>query len=349
AEGVRALIEATSHLQAQTALRCLSGSVRDAVSHWRKDLLEIISELDAIIDFGEDHSSDGALTISSELRNTIVAVREEMLRFVNQSKRSRMRKYGHKVVIVGAPNVGKSSLLNILVNEEIAIVSNLPGTTRDFIQVNVDLIGPSSINLIDTAGLNDDIFLEFLIAAAEGRLRSIQKAREADLILWVIDANNAEEVGRDPRGNLRKMLRGYLPEDDRIFIAFNKIDLCRSFEAADFTGNAIFPTSRISCFTRENISDFKAKLSEFMSSRFSPNHFTSAESIFIDDRQLNCVRKAADEIENAISLIDNSEDQLCQVVALRRAINELANISPELNIETDDVLNQIFEKFCIGK
>ncbi|KAK9916100.1 hypothetical protein WJX75_008574 [Coccomyxa subellipsoidea] len=180
AEGLADLLAAETDAQRRQALRQSGGEMRRRHERWRGALLRCLAAAEAIIDFGEDE--DIAPDVAADVRRQVAAVRAELARHVSSGRRGELIRSGVKVAIVGPPNAGKSSLLNVLAAREAAIVSPIPGTTRDAVEVSIELEG-FKVTLVDTAGLRESA--DAIEVAGMQRARSAM--RDADIIALVID------------------------------------------------------------------------------------------------------------------------------------------------------------------
>jgi tRNA modification GTPase len=180
AEGLADLINAETEQQRRLALRQLQGGLKEQYERWRGELVRALAHLEATIDFVDEELPDD---LAKSVRPRIAKLRTEIGTHLDDDRRGEIVRDGFTVVILGAPNVGKSSLLNALARRDVAIVSSVPGTTRDTIEVDLDL-GGYAVTLIDTAGLRDTTDA----IESEGIRRARAKAQHADVRLGVIDA-----------------------------------------------------------------------------------------------------------------------------------------------------------------
>ncbi len=180
AEGLADLINAETEQQRRLALRQLQGGLKEQYERWRGELVRALAHLEATIDFVDEELPDD---LAKSVRPCIAKLRTEIGSHLDDDRRGEIVRDGFTVVILGAPNVGKSSLLNALARRDVAIVSSVPGTTRDTIEVDLDL-GGYAVTLIDTAGLRDTTDA----IESEGIKRARAKAQHADVRLGVIDA-----------------------------------------------------------------------------------------------------------------------------------------------------------------
>lgn len=320
AEAVQELISAGSEASVRHAYGQLDGNVRQELSGMKDRLLDVKAVLEARLDFpdeetGEDDNKD----ILDGVRDVLKRCRTLLASY----RRLRAYRQGFSVVIAGKPNVGKSSLLNALLREERAIVSDVPGTTRDYIKEDL-YIGGVPIRIVDTAGLReagDDL-------ESEGVRRSLSKINSADLILLVLDVSSALDDNDALILNMTK-------DKERIIIG-NKSDLSRSslFKNAD-----VF----VSAAKNKNID----KLTEIIKERTGILDSEKISGIVsVTERHAHALSGISDILT---SLLDDFNDRPLDMVAMdiESAVCCLEEITGEKY--TEEVLSRIFSKFCIGK
>jgi len=319
AEGLADLVGAETAAQRRQALRQLEGALGRLYEDWRNRLLRALAHLEAAIDFPEEGLPDG---LSAEVRESAAALRGEIARHLADGHRGERMRDGVAVAIIGPPNAGKSSLMNALARRDVAITSAVAGTTRDVIEVALDL-GGYPIVLADTAGLREscDSIEE------EGVRRARARAAAADLRLLVLDATKPAPAL--PRG---------LAERDTIII-LNKVDLGvgDSGEGADRLGSG--PALRLSVRTGMGMSELLARLQQEVTARFAPG----------DAAVLTRARHRA-ALEACATALDRFAEQPAPELAaedLRLAAQALGRITGRVDVE--DMLDIIFREFCIGK
>jgi tRNA modification GTPase len=361
-EALADLIDADTEAQRRQALGQLDGRLSALAEGWRARLVAILAPLEADIDFPDEEGVPAA--VAARAGPQIEAMLAELRRRREESNRIRTIREGVRVAILGAPNAGKSTLLNRLAGSDLAIVSALPGTTRDVIEARLDL-GGLPVLLADTAGLRtagDEI-------EAEGVRRSRARAESADLRLFVVDvAAYAEQSPTAIGGDLMR------PGD---FVVLNKIDAAGSGSAAlsgsppgaPFSRGGILasrtpsipphekggpggdrhgkdePDSiqqfRLSAKTGEGVDAFIAALAETIRERFS----ASAETGLSRRRHVEAVDRAIASLERAQGLIATAPELAAEDVRLAaRALGEITGA-----VDVEDVLAEIFASFCIGK
>ncbi len=323
AEAVADLINAKTELARKAAIKQLQGDLSSYVNSLREKMLELLAYVEADIEFSEEDiptlTKDQTILILTSVEDGIRAL-------LSTVRRGEFIRRGINLAIVGKPNVGKSSLFNALLGQDRAIVTDIPGTTRDFLQEQVHLYG-IPINFIDTAGIRSTYdSLERL-----GIQRSVERIKNADLVLFVIDSSNPVEREDWEVYNLIK-------ERDHIKV-LNKVDLGINPSVMDTFPDAVW----ISAKTGEGIE----KLKEVMLEKVG--------LINEDCMNLYISTRHADILEKALSVIGSvkgkilMEDISPEIIMLdiREALNHLEEIVGI--ITTEDMLDSVFSRFCIGK
>jgi tRNA modification GTPase len=322
AEAVADLVAAETAAQRRQALRQLSGELRDLYEGWRGRLLRALAHLEAAIDFPDE---DLPSSIVQGVTGTVEELVSEISTHLADNRRGERLRDGLSVAILGPPNAGKSSLLNALARREAAITSATAGTTRDVIEVHLDLGGYPAI-VADTAGLRDagDAI------EAEGVRRARARAAEADLKLMVLDALRPEEADAAVRT---------LIDADTLVVA-NKIDLAPSDAASAWTdGIGPAPALRISVKTGAGLDALLAKLTDELARRFD----ATGAPLITRARH----RAALEECLAALRRHDPAALPELAAEDLRLAARALGRITGRVDVE--DLLDIIFRDFCIGK
>lgn len=314
-ESLAELMEAVTPVGAGAALKGVQGELRRFFLSLRQQLLELLAQMEARLDFPEEGIEPETLQELGARITSLKATLEDLLR---ASRRMRVFVQGATLVIAGAPNVGKSTLLNALLGEERAIVSATPGTTRDYLESLGELKG-IPLKLVDTAGIRratDPI-------EAEGIERTRKKLAEADLILWLRSPVDEE----DPEvGELLKSL----PEET-VLELWNKRDLAPP------------PRPEVLAISARDPEDL-ARLKEVLAQRLSPPR----EPLFLTSlRQEAHARAALAALGRARTAILEGRAEELIAEELREARDELARLLGEIHPE--EILEQIFSRFCIGK
>ena len=323
AEGLDDLIHADTDRQRRQALRQLKGLLGDRARDWRAQIIEAAALIEAGIDFSDEGDVPSELTAPALARiRTLLGEIEEVLAAQGRSERLRD---GLVVAIAGPPNVGKSTLINQLARREVAIVSPHAGTTRDVIEVQLDLDG-YPVTVIDTAGIREtDDPVE-----QEGVRRARARAAEADLVLWMTDAQHHADTDRSAAPT---------------WVIRNKVDLDR---AADGGGSAAgLPSEpgaadfKISASRGDGVGELIVALVAF-----AQNYFGAAEGGLIGrERQRQLLQQAATSLQRSISVVGQGEELAAE--DLRAAAYSLGRLLGRVDVE--DILDVIFREFCIGK
>ena len=317
AEGLDDLIHADTDRQRRQALRQLKGLLGDRARDWRAQIIEASALIEAGIDFSDegDVSTELVEPALAKVRALLGEI-EEVLAAQGRSERLRE---GLVVAIAGPPNVGKSTLMNALARREVAIVSPHAGTTRDVIEVQLDLDG-YPVTVIDTAGIRgtDDPVEQ------EGVRRARARAAEADLVLWMSDS--LHEQGPQPAGVAVWQVR-------------NKIDLGGAEpEATEREGARVF---RISASRGDGIGELIGALIGF-----AEKYFGNGEGgVVTRERQRKLLQQTASSLQRSISAVGAGEELVAE--DLRAAAYSLGRLLGRVDVE--DILDVIFREFCIGK
>jgi len=323
AESVADLIASESEAAHQTALKQLRGGFSNKLQTLRTKLIDFASLIELELDFSEE---DVEFADRKQFENLLDAIKVELEKLIQSFKLGNVIKNGIPVAILGAPNVGKSTLLNTLLNEEKAIVSAIAGTTRDAIEDELNIEG-FMFRFIDTAGIRETTdIIENL-----GIKKSLEKAELANIVLFLIDAD----------ANISKQL---LELDkikdtakDKLLIVINKIDL--KPEIKDDFKDALF----ISAKKDEGIEGLKTKLLEFVNTEQLSNN----ETIVTNLRHYEELQLTLHEINTIIEGLNSGLTGDFLAINIRQSLFHLGSITGE--VTTDTLLGNIFGKFCIGK
>ncbi len=321
AEAIADLVDAESEAQRRQALTQLGGGLKQQYEAWRTDLIDILARLEVYIDFPDE---DLPAELTDSILGRIRALEGKLSAAITDSHRGRQIREGYRIVILGEPNAGKSSLFNALLKAEAAIVTPIAGTTRDIIEAQLR-IGPYSVLLYDTAGLrHTDEVVE-----AEGIRRARAKADEADLRIWVIDSTGPA-----------------LPEDfrDGDLMVFNKID---EAEETERQAVAALRVSRetsvfaVSVALGQGIVDLVTTVEEIVGEQLSAQTFPAATRL----RHIERLTEARDQL--AIAARSNLAVPELSAENIRSAVNSFEALFGRYDVE--GVLDVIFSSFCIGK
>jgi tRNA modification GTPase len=318
AEGLADLVVAETAAQRRQALRQLGGDLGRLYENWREKLLGALAHQEATIDFSDEDLPD---EIDAKVRLGIAALDCRIADHLADGRRGERLRAGVQVVIMGAPNVGKSSLLNVLAQRDAAIVSESAGTTRDVIEVHMDL-GGYPVLIADTAGLRDSVGE----VEREGVRRARQRAGDADLKLAVFDAPSWPDVDSETAG---------LVDTDTV-VAINKADLATPKPPLEMGGR---PAYAISVLTGQGVDALVTALGEGVAERCS----VSASPLLTRHRH----RQALEDCRAALGRFLAADAPELAAEDLRLAARSLGRITGRVGVE--DMLDIIFRDFCIGK
>lgn len=318
AEAVCDLIHAKTQNFAQQSAKNLSGILTEKIKEIRNDIFEVLSRIIAGIDFPDDVKEPEYEYLESEIQKALSKI-DEILSF---AKSSNILRQGIKIAILGKPNVGKSSLFNVLLSMNRAIVTDIPGTTRDIITETLDFDG-IPITLIDTAGIRENSQIDRVEEI--GIEYSKQAADEADLILFLFDGSTG--LSQDD-----ETILDLIKDKTHIKIA-NKADLMHvSNEEA----------LKLSTITKQGFDELKQEIRKFVSEK------SIEDTEFItNNRQQDCLKNAQESLNQALLATQINELQDLISIDVKSALLYLDEITGE--VITDDILNNIFDNFCIGK
>ena len=328
AEAVMDIIQGKTEKSVSLSLDQLRGDLRDKVNQFKKALLDITAHVNVVLDYPEEGIDD---PLPAELRNNLEKVYEEANHLIDSYDTGKKIKEGIKTVIVGKPNVGKSTLLNALLHEERAIVTHVAGTTRDVIEEIINIKGVPLV-LVDTAGIRktDDIVENI------GVEKSKQFIGKADLVLLVLDAskeleNEDIEVINQIKENKKKVI-----------VLLNKIDLNKKINLA---GHNLENIVEISAKDNIGIEDMQEKIYSYIVEEDVEN--SSEKLIITNIRHKTALEKTKDAIKNIFETIDMGLPMDLISVDLKEALDSLSEITGE--ISSEDILDHVFGNFCVGK
>lgn len=324
AEAVADLIASQSQQAHAMALNQLRGTFSHELSALREKLIEFASLIELELDFGEE---DVAFADRSALIDLVQQVLAKVKRLISSFALGNAMKEGVPVAIVGAPNAGKSSLLNYLLGEERAIVSEIAGTTRDVIEETLNIDG-ISFRLMDTAGIRETSET----IEAMGIARSQEKIARARVVLALSDASNATQLEAD-RVWVDELRTSY-PEKEIIWVA-NKTDLHAVSLPVDYA---------ISAITGAGINTLTHALSERIKQDFDVNQ----ETIVSNVRHVEALEQTQTALLAALNGLSHQLPADLVAMDIRSAMRSLGNITGEIEMDTD-ILGTIFSRFCIGK
>jgi tRNA modification GTPase len=319
AEGLDDLIHADTDRQRRHALRQLRGLLGDKARDWRTQIIEASALIEAGIDFSDEGDVPEQLIAPALAK--VKGLLREIQDVLGASGRSERLRDGLVVAIAGPPNVGKSTLMNQLARREVAIVSPYAGTTRDIIEVQLDLDG-YPVTVIDTAGIREtDDPVE-----QEGVRRARARASEADLVLWLADTD-AQTIERE--------------ESAPVWLVRNKIDFDTTGMSGSKFEQAASREFRVSARRGDGIGGLVAALVAFARDYFGANE----SSLISRERQRRLLQETADSLQRSIDMMAQGDEFTAE--DLRMAAYSLGRLLGRVDVE--DILDVIFRDFCIGK
>lgn len=326
AEAVGDLINAQTESSRKMALKGVDKTIFGEINELKEKVLALIANIEVNIDYPE---YEDAIVVTKEMINdTNEFIREKVGKLLKNSKKGLLIKNGLKIVIVGKPNVGKSSILNSLLNENKAIVTDIKGTTRDIVEGTL-MIDGVKIDILDTAGIRETND----VVEAIGVKRSVDAIDEADLVLFVIDSEDGFD--KEDKEVLDKI------KDKEILVIYNKNDKIKDYKVDELSS---YNSINISTFDSNMIEKLKDKIScIFDLKSIAESNYTyisNARQIALLNKSLSIV----DEIENAVN--NDLEVDMIEI-DVKRLWETLGEITGEVG--SDDLLNEIFSKFCLGK
>jgi tRNA modification GTPase len=321
AESVADLIDATTAQAAKSAMRSLTGDFSRIVHQLVAQLIDLRMLVEAMLDFPEEDLDTPDI---SRRETTLAAIRSELSKTLTLAQQGSLLREGAHIVLIGQPNVGKSSLLNCLSGEEVALVSDVPGTTRDLIRQTIQLKGVP-LHIIDTAGLRESQDTVELMGIARTR-STIEKA---DVILLMLDAKHGLSE------NDLKILADLPPNTPRLCV-FNKIDLVEKAAQVEIKDGDEFVY--LSAKTGAGIDLLREKLLSLIGWHQESGVFMARE------RHLRALLQAQNYLDNALSQLGRSELFAEELRLAQEVLNEITG-----EFSSDDLLGEIFSRFCIGK
>jgi tRNA modification GTPase len=321
AEAVRELIDATTVYQARVAAQQIGGSISRSIRPVKEQLLELISLLEAGIDFADD---DVSVASPAEILRRLCPIEEKLQTLIASFHSGRLVFSGFTLAILGKPNVGKSSLFNRLLEEERAIVTASPGTTRDLVSETTSLAGVP-VRLVDTAGIREaNNLVENL-----GIERSYQAAADADLMLLVVDVS--EQLTPDDQRLMDRF------RDQRPILVANKVDLGR---VLDMDHDCL----AVSAVSGEGVETLRSEILR----RLAPDGLAAPESGAITSlRHKQLLVESLEALGNARRAVQFGIPHEMLLIDLYAALKPVDAITGATT--ADDILNRIFSTFCIGK
>jgi tRNA modification GTPase len=327
AEAVADLIHARSERSLELAQRQLNGSVGRKMSELTESLLQIMAQLEAYIDFPEeDLPAEDQEGPAQDLKKLIL----ELNTLIETQRYSALLHEGVKALIVGEPNVGKSSLINAFLGSDRAIVSDTPGTTRDYLSAFI-MVGPWRVEILDTAGLHeasDDL-------ERVGIQHTMEQSETADFFLLVLDASLKAPT-------LPEELLGRMKADNTIVLE-NKSDLVTTENHAAFLGN--LPHLRLSVKTKVGIAEVRNKWQSMLDQATAP--LALVDGVVLNARHASSLTKAVEALSVASEKFRMDEHSELIAADLRIAIEAIGEVVGR--VDNERMLDNLFKQFCIGK
>ncbi len=336
AESIADLIASENEASRKVAIKQLKGGISKEISLLRNDLLNFTSLIELELDFTEE---DIEFADRTALKNLIQNLKSKLKSLLDSFRYGNAIKNGTAVAIIGKPNAGKSTLLNALLKEERAIVSDIAGTTRDTIEEILHIEG-HAFRLIDTAGLRETTDEIEKIGVKKAK----EKVENAEILVYLIDAsttNFSEDL---------EMLKSLVRDDLKVIICATKIDKIQNskFKIQDFEGKLNpelhhFQLLEISALENQNIQNLKNELSSYVEELKSEEN----NVVITNQRHYEALQKSLDSVNRVEEAVSSQITTELLAYELRNALEHLGEISGEFT--NDEVLGNIFSRFCIGK
>lgn len=329
AEAVIDIINSKTEKEMKVAQKQLEGSLSRKIKSIQKEILDVMADIEASIDYPEYDIEE---TTNLKIENTLNSVENKLENLEKSFKNGKILKDGIKTAIIGKPNVGKSSLLNLILGENRAIVSNIEGTTRDTIEEYINING-IPLKIIDTAGIrntNDEV-------EQIGVKKSLDITNDAELIIAVFDDSRAFDEED------KKILE--LIENRNSIILINKVDLNKNFirdnKEVNFANKSVIEFSTIE---EKGIDELYKAIEEIFNLQEMD---CENNDIITNTRQKQYIILAKEAVKKARNSIENNMPVDITAICLKEILEQLSEITGE-NV-TDDIINKIFSKFCLGK
>ena len=329
AESVIDIINAKSEKEVKTSINQLEGNLSKKIKQIKQQILDVMVNVEVSIDYPEYDTPDAT---ENEILNMLNNVEKELLKLENSFDNGKLIKEGIKTAIIGKPNAGKSSLLNAILDEDRAIVTNIEGTTRDTIEEFVNING-IPLNLIDTAGIRNTTNEVEQI----GVKKSKKIAQDADLIIAIFDAT--KDLSKEDMEILD------IIKDKKIIIVLNKIDLpCKIDENNEYLKSITNNIVKISALNNIGIEDIYNKITKM----FNLNEINLDNEIVITNlRHKNLIHKAMENVEKAKQSLNENMPSDIVAIFIKDILESLGEITGEE--VTENIINEIFSRFCLGK
>ncbi len=321
-EGLADLINAETAMQHKQALRQMGGELSKTYEDWRQQIIKSLAHLEAYIDFPDEDLPED---VEAGILETVEALKSSIKSHLNDNRRGELLRSGLYATIIGSPNVGKSSLLNYLAKRDVAIVSHIAGTTRDVIEVHLDIAG-YPITIADTAGLRET---EDIIES-EGVRRAKDRAGASDMKIIMFDGLEI----KNPDKSIIDLI------DENSIILVNKIDVIPLSSSAEIKGKQAIP---VSVKTGSGLKDFLRALEEKLTEKMSISYEPALTREHHRKNLEGCVKQLESYVGSRKS---GAAIELC-AEELRLASSYIGRITGRITL--DEVLDTLFKSFCIGK
>lgn len=326
AEAVADLIASNSAASHQVAMQQMRGGFSSQLKGLREDLVNFASLIELELDFGEE---DVEFANRDQLKSLIMRIHQVIRKLISSFELGNVMKNGVPVVIAGKPNVGKSTLLNALLNEERAIVSEIAGTTRDTIEDEINIRGVA-FRFIDTAGIRETVD----IIEAKGVERTKEKMKQARLIVYLFDP--MQDSVSDVQEQIEELKDLQIP----FVTIINKMDLITDAQRQEFD---VLKPLYISAKLQEGIEELKDELMN----QVNLSNINTEDVMVTNIRHVEALRMTQEALERVLYGIDNPVTSDFLAMDIRQSLHHLGEITGA--VTTDDLLENIFSKFCIGK
>ena len=326
AESTMDIIDSKTDKALNIAVNNLSGNLSNMIREFRQNVLNLLANIEVNIDYPEYEDAED-ITIDSIKKKT-KEMKASLEKIVKESQNKKIIKEGINVAIVGKPNVGKSSILNMLIGENKAIVTDIAGTTRDIVEGSISLNG-IMLNFIDTAGIREteDIVEKY------GVQKSLDKINEANLVLLVL--NNNEEITKDEENIINNL------KDKKYIVVVNKQDLEKKINLDKYELENVIYTDTVS---DTGINSLKDKIIELFNIDELDNE---NDTFFTNERQISLAKEALSILDDVNKGIDNNVPVDLIEIDIKRIWTKLGEILGE-NYD-EELIDQLFSNFCLGK
>lgn len=325
AEAVADLIASDSKASHEVAMQQMRGGFSNELKDLREQLIHFASMIELELDFAEE---DVEFANRDQLRELTQRINKVLQRLIHSFEVGNVIKNGVPVVIAGKPNVGKSTLLNALLNEERAIVSDIAGTTRDTIEDEININGVV-FRFIDTAGIRETAD----VIEAKGVERSLEKMKQAKLIIYMVDA-------QEEQAEVLKQLQDLAQQQTPYLFIVNKAELLTAPQKDFYLENGAL---LISAKTKQGMDVLENALLE----KVNLSHINTSETLVTNIRHVEALKQTQNSLNSVLENIHNPVTSDFLAMDIKQALHYLGEITG--TVTTDDLLENIFTKFCIGK